>query len=143
MRPGMLILLGMTLDVGNATVASGNTAVARAVLNVATPTGHTTVENVFECVDHALLGTVVSKAVCYVWLIVKLARQRLFEVSPRRAHDAALLAPCPPRPGSMIRKYFRASVVIIIFYALRSSSRGLSSSYEPFGTLASQAASDA
>ena len=63
MRPGMLILLGMTLDVGNATVASGNTAVARAVLNVATPTGHTTVVNAFECVDHALLGTVVSKAV--------------------------------------------------------------------------------
>ena len=60
MRPGMLILLGMTLDVGN---ASGNTAVARAMLTVATPIGHTTVENVFECVDHALLGTVVSKAV--------------------------------------------------------------------------------
>ena len=37
----MLILLGMTLDVGN---ASGITAVARAMLTVATPTGHTTVE---------------------------------------------------------------------------------------------------
>ena len=60
MRPGMLIFLGMTLDVEN---ASGNTAVARAMLTVATPTDHTTVENVFECVDHGLLGTVVGKAV--------------------------------------------------------------------------------